>query len=198
MGPDADLNHTQISKFSKRDADAYVLYESQLLRFCELMDALLDTPPPEISSGGHSVTDKLNKSVFWAQFLRRALLLGQKDMVDLMDLLVSPASKVLNNWFETDVLKATLATDAVIGTMASVHTPGSGYVLLHHVMGETDGDRGVWSYVEGGMGAVSSAISNAAIEAGAHIFTNTEVTGSIISKDSGAINGVCSSSETLG
>ncbi|KAF6147133.1 hypothetical protein GIB67_036852 [Kingdonia uniflora] len=58
---------------------------------------------------------------------------------------------------------------------ASPHTPGSGYVLLHHVMGETDGDRGVWSYVEGGMGAVSFAISNAATEAGAHIVTNVEV-----------------------
>ncbi|KAF6144176.1 hypothetical protein GIB67_004849, partial [Kingdonia uniflora] len=58
---------------------------------------------------------------------------------------------------------------------ASPHTPGSGYVLLHHLMGETDGDRGVWSYVEGGMGAVSLAISNVATEAGAHIVIDTEV-----------------------
>ncbi|KAF6172950.1 hypothetical protein GIB67_006326 [Kingdonia uniflora] len=58
---------------------------------------------------------------------------------------------------------------------ASPHTPGSGYVLLHHVMGETDGDRGVWSYVEGGMGAVSLAISNAATEACAQIVTDAEV-----------------------
>jgi phytoene dehydrogenase-like protein len=64
-----------------------------------------------------------------------------------MDLLLAPASKVLNNWFESDVLKASLATDAVIGSTASVHTPGSGYVLLHHVMGETDGEKGIWSYV---------------------------------------------------
>ncbi|KAK2981592.1 hypothetical protein RJ640_011122 [Escallonia rubra] len=75
----------------------------------------------------------------------------------------------------TDVLKATLATDAVIGSTASTHTPGSGYVLLHHVMGETDGDRGIWSYVEGGMGSVSSAIGNAAREGGATIVTNAEV-----------------------
>ncbi|KAJ6990002.1 hypothetical protein NC653_018501 [Populus alba x Populus x berolinensis] len=108
---------------------------------------------------------------------------------DFMDLLLSPASKVLNKWFETDVLKATLATDAVIGSTASVHTPGSGYVLLHHVMGETDGERGIWSYVEGGMGSVSSAIANAARESGAHIVTSAEVSQLMI-KDSDTVNGV--------
>ncbi|KAF9620360.1 hypothetical protein IFM89_011095, partial [Coptis chinensis] len=185
----AALNHSQISKFSKRDADAYPRYESQLVKFCEFMDPLLDSPPPEalhhLLSYTDIVKDKLRKSAYWAHCLRQAFKLGQNDMVDFMDLLVAPASKVLNNWFETDVLKATLATDAVIGTMG--HTPGSGYVLLHHVMGETDGDRGIWSYVEGGMGAISLAISNAATEAGAYIVTNTECT---ISEDSGAINGV--------
>ncbi|KAF9620525.1 hypothetical protein IFM89_013146 [Coptis chinensis] len=194
LGPDAALNHSQISKFSKRDADAYPRYESQLVKFCEFMDPLLDSPPPEalhdFSSYTDIVKDKLYKSAYWARCLRQAFKLGQNDMVDFMDLLVAPASKVLNNWFETDVLKATLATDAVIGTMGSCHTPGSGYVLLHHVMGETDGDRGVWSYVEGGMGAISSAISNAATEAGAYIVTNTEVVQCTISEDSGAINGV--------
>ncbi|KAL5715263.1 hypothetical protein ACHQM5_017104 [Ranunculus cassubicifolius] len=194
LGPDQPLNRQQLEKFSIRDAQAYQRYESQLQRFCEFMDSLLDTPPPEtlqgVSSSTDSMKDRLHKSVFWARFLRQALTLGQSDMVDFMDLLVSPASKVLNNWFETDVLKAKLATDAVIGSMASVHTPGSGYVLLHHVMGETDGDRGVWSYVEGGMGAVSSAISNAATEAGAHILTNTEVSQLIIGEDSGAVDGV--------
>ncbi|KAH9711441.1 Amino oxidase domain-containing protein [Citrus sinensis] len=119
LGPDKQLNHSEISKFSERDADAFVR--------------------------------------------------------EFVDLLLSPASKVLNKWFETDVLKATLATDAVIGTMSSVHTPGSGYVLLHHVMGETDGNPGIWSYVEGGMGSVSMAISSAAREAGAHIVTRAEV-----------------------
>lgn len=87
------------------------------------------------------------------------------------------------------MLKATLGTDAVIGATGSVYTPGSGYVLLHHVMGETDGDRGVWSYVEGGMGSVSLAISNAAREAGAQIVTSAEVSQLMI-EDSGRVNGV--------
>ncbi|KAL5557288.1 hypothetical protein UlMin_039524, partial [Ulmus minor] len=193
LGPDKDLNYSEISKFSKRDADAYPRYENQLENFCKFMDPLLDSPPPESSQRDSSFKDrfkdKIHKSAFWTQLLRQAASLGQKDMVDFMDLLLSPASKVLNNWFETDVLKATLATDAVIGTTGSVHTPGSGYVLLHHVMGETDGDRGIWSYVEGGMGSVSSAIGNAAREAGAQIITNAEVK-QLLVEDSGGVNGV--------
>ncbi|KAJ9703457.1 hypothetical protein PVL29_004998 [Vitis rotundifolia] len=193
LGPNKDLNYSEISKFSKRDADAYPRYENQLENFCKLMDPLLDSPPPETMQGLSSFNDRIKnnvqKSVFWAHCLRSALSLGQKDLVDFMDLLLAPASKVLNNWFETDVLKATLATDAVIGTTGSVHTPGSGYVLLHHVMGETDGDRGIWSYVEGGMGSVSLAISKAAKEAGAHVVTSAEVSQLII-EDSGRVNGV--------
>ncbi|KAJ6740087.1 PHYTOENE DEHYDROGENASE [Salix purpurea] len=193
LGPDRELNHSEISKFSVNDANAYHRYEKQLEKFCKLMDPLLDSPPPETTQNGASsndrLKDKFRKSVFWASFMRQALSLGQKDLVDFMDLLLSPASKVLNKWFESDVLKATLATDAVIGSTASVHTPGSGYVLLHHMMGETDGDRGIWSYVEGGMGSVSSAIANAARESGAHIVTSAEVS-QLMVKDSGTVNGV--------
>ncbi|KAM7251754.1 hypothetical protein ACFE04_023637 [Oxalis oulophora] len=195
LGPDKELNHSEIAKFSQRDADAYPMYEQQLEKFCEFMDPLLDSAPPESSSSqgmtsfSDRLKDRVHKSAFWARILQQAASLGQKEMVDFMDLLLSPASKVLNNWFETDVLKATLGTDAVIGSMGSVHTPGSGYVLLHHVMGETDGDRGIWSYVEGGMGSVSMAIGNAAQEAGAHIVTSAEVSKLIIG-DSGAATGV--------
>ncbi|GAV68764.1 NAD_binding_8 domain-containing protein [Cephalotus follicularis] len=193
LGPNKELNHSQISKFSKRDADAYPRYEHQLENFCKFMDPLLDSPPPESSNSISSFNDRLKdgmqKAAFWSRCLQQAVSLGQKDMVDFVDLLLSPASKVLNNWFEADVLKATLATDAVIGTTATVHTPGNGYVLLHHVMGETDGDRGIWSHVEGGMGSVSVAIGNAAKEAGAHIITRAEVSQLII-EDSGAVKGV--------
>ncbi|XP_074592532.1 uncharacterized protein LOC141848403 [Curcuma longa] len=194
LGPDADFNHSEIAKFSKKDALSFPRYEEQLKKFCGFMDYLLDSPTPEISHDLSSlmcqVKDKLRKSTFWGHLLQQTVTLGQKDMLDFMDLLLSPASKVLNNWFETEILKATLATDAVIGTTASVHTPGSGYVLLHHVMGETDGERGVWSYVEGGMGAVSKALSNSACESGAHIMTNAEVEQVILDEATGMATGV--------
>ncbi|KVH92372.1 FAD dependent oxidoreductase [Cynara cardunculus var. scolymus] len=193
LGPDAELNHSEISKFSKRDADAYPRYENQLETFCKFMDPLIDSSPPEahqgVSSFNARLKHKLQKSEFWAHCLHQSVSMGQQGLVDFMDLLLSPASKVLNNWFESEVLKATLATDAVIGATASTHTPGSGYVLLHHVMGETDGDRGIWSYVEGGMGSVSLAIGNAAKEAGATIVTNAEVSKLMI-EDSGTVTGV--------
>ncbi|KAE9449710.1 hypothetical protein C3L33_18391, partial [Rhododendron williamsianum] len=104
LGPDKVLNHSEISKFSKRDADAYPRYEDQLEKFCEFIDPLLDLPTPETLQGVSSLRarmkNNLQKSEFWARCLRQAISLGQKDMVDLMDLLLSPASKVLNNWFE--------------------------------------------------------------------------------------------------
>ncbi|KAF3791661.1 Pyridine nucleotide-disulfide oxidoreductase domain-containing protein 2 [Nymphaea thermarum] len=181
LGPDEALNYSEISKFSRRDAIAYPRYEEQLQNFVRLMEHLLDSTPPELRRDVPTfvdhMTDKLKKSLFWCHFLKKVFKLGYGDAVDFVNLLVSPASRVLNNWFEVtgDVLKATLATDAVIGSMSSVCTPGSGYVLLHHVMGESDGDRGVWSYVEGGMGSISMAIGRAACEAGAHIVTNAEV-----------------------
>ncbi|KAL9461586.1 hypothetical protein AB3S75_004558 [Citrus x aurantiifolia] len=193
LGFDDQQNNSEISKFSKRDADTYPRYENELSKFCKIMDFLLDSPPPEALHGDLSfhdlLRDKMQKSVFWARCLRHVLSLGQKDLVDFMDILLSPTTKILNKWFENDVLKATVAADAITGSMASIHAPGSGYVLLHHVMGETDGDRNLWSHVEGGMGSVSLAISKAATKAGAHILVNTEVS-QIMIGDSGEVDGV--------
>uniref|UniRef100_A0ACD5WXE3 Uncharacterized protein n=1 Tax=Avena sativa TaxID=4498 RepID=A0ACD5WXE3_AVESA len=195
LGPDAELNRSEIGKFSKKDAEAYPRYEEQLEKFCKLMDFVIDSPTPELRQLYHAsmvdrMRDKVDKSVFWSKLLGIVMQQGQKDMVNFFDLLLSPASKILNNWFEGDVLKATLATDAVIGTMAGVNTPGSGYVLLHHIMGETGGQRGVWAYVEGGMGSVSSAISKAALEAGVQIVTNAEVSQVTVDKTTGKVQGV--------
>ncbi|EXB37230.1 hypothetical protein L484_020289 [Morus notabilis] len=193
LGLNDENDHLEISKFSKLDADTYPRYESQLHKFCEFMDFLLDSSPPETLHGDSSLKNQLKgkwqNSVFWASFLKHALSLGQKDVVEFLGVLLSPTSKILNNWFESDVLKGTLAADAIIGSMVSIHTSGSGYVLLHHVMGETDGARNIWSHVEGGMGSVSLAISNAAKEAGVHIVTDAEVSELMID-DSGTVDGV--------
>ncbi|KAJ8770718.1 hypothetical protein K2173_021365 [Erythroxylum novogranatense] len=193
LGPNEEDNRLEISKFSKRDAEAYPRYENQLNKFCELMNFLLDSPTPEVlhdrPAAISRLKDKYQKSVYWSRCLRHVLSLGQKDMVDFVELLLSPTAKVLNKWFEGDLLKATLAADATIGSMTSILMPGSGYVLLHHVMGETDGERNVWSHVEGGMGSISLSISRAAKEAGAHIITNAEVY-EVVADDSGIVKGV--------
>ena len=96
---------------------------------------------------------------------------GQK----AVEILTGAATPILDRWFESEQLKVTLATDAIIGAMASPSMPGTAYVLFHHVMGECDGVRGVWGYVRGGMGGISNAIAAAAREKGAEIRTNAEV-----------------------
>lgn len=179
MGPDTALNRAQIGKFSKHDAEVYPLYEEMLEQFCKVLDPIMDEGPPELRGDGDSLIKRIHQGFsnvsFWSKFIPRCTMVGQRKMMDLVEFLVAPASKVLDSWFESDILKATLATDAAIGSMASIHSPGSGYVLLHHVMGETNGARGIWSYVEGGMGAVSTALGKAAMEFGATLVTNVEV-----------------------
>ncbi|NXD14723.1 PYRD2 protein, partial [Nothocercus nigrocapillus] len=91
--------------------------------------------------------------------------------------------QVLDQWFESEPLKATLATDAVIGAMASPQSPGSGYVLLHHAMGALEGRRGAWGYVAGGMGALSQAIARAAATHRAHVFAGKPVSRVLLGPD---------------
>jgi phytoene dehydrogenase-like protein len=85
------------------------------------------------------------------------------------------AADFLDQWFETDVLKATMSASGIIGTFLGIRSPGTAYVLLHHYMGEVDGQIGAWGFARGGMGSVSKAIAAAATEAGAEIRTSAEV-----------------------
>jgi phytoene dehydrogenase-like protein len=81
----------------------------------------------------------------------------------------------LNKWFESDILIATLATDAIIGSMTSPYIQGSSYVLLHHIMGSIEGHEGSWAYVKGGMGAISEALAKSAREKGVEIICNSDI-----------------------
>ena len=96
---------------------------------------------------------------------------GQK----AIEILTGAANPILDRWFESEEVKTTISTDAIIGAFATPSMPGTAYVLFHHVMGECDGVRGVWGYVRGGMGALSNAIASAAKERGAEIKVNAPV-----------------------
>jgi phytoene dehydrogenase-like protein len=100
----------------------------------------------------------------------------RQSILPFYDLLTAPASQFLNKWFESDILKATLATDAIIGSMTSPYAQGSSYVLLHHIMGSIEGHEGSWAYVRGGMGAITQALAKSAEEKGVKIFTDSEIT----------------------
>ena len=96
-------------------------------------------------------------------------------MGEAIEVLTGAARPILDRWFESEELKATIATDAIIGAFMAPSMPGTAYVLFHHVMGETNGKRGVWSYVKGGMGGLTQAIASAAKDLGVEIRTEAEV-----------------------
>ncbi|KAM5140895.1 pyridine nucleotide-disulfide oxidoreductase domain-containing protein 2 [Mantella aurantiaca] len=175
LGADMVKNQQQIAQFSKKDAEAYPKYEHFMNRLVSAIDPLLDAPPVDTTAIFQGSLLQRVKSLKNLQPLVKAGITLGSQFPKYYEVLTGPISKILDQWFESEPLKCTLATDAVIGAMASPSTPGSGYVLLHHVMGELDGKKGSWGYVEGGMGMVSNAIAKAAVEAGAEIFTDKVV-----------------------
>ncbi|XP_072026882.1 pyridine nucleotide-disulfide oxidoreductase domain-containing protein 2-like [Amphiura filiformis] len=165
----------QIAQFSKRDAEMYIKYEEKMGAMAEALGPLLDSPPLDVTAvAGGRARDIINNLGALKSVVKAGGMLG-KNIAPFYELLTAPMIKILDRWFESEPLKATLATDSVIGAMVTPDTPGSGYVLLHHVMGEIEGIKGGWGYVEGGMGAVSGSIAKAAMEHGATILTEKPV-----------------------
>ncbi len=110
---------------------------------------------------------------FWAGAFKD---LSGEDKYNQVQLMTMSAIDFLDQWFETDVLKATMSASGIIGTFLGVRSPGTAYVLLHHYMGEIDGAFRAWGFARGGTGAISNAIADAAREAGAEIKTQAGVT----------------------
>jgi phytoene dehydrogenase-like protein len=167
LGPDADLNRREIAKFSARDAENYPRYEAMLERVADVIEPTLTQTPPNLIRPGLRDLWSLLK-------LGRAFRGLGTASSEAAEILTGPARTILDRWFESEELKSTLATDAVIGAMAAPSMPGTAYVLFHHVMGETNGRRGVWGYVRGGMGGLTQALAKAAVELGAEIRCDAE------------------------
>ncbi len=165
MGPEPGLNQREISRFSTRDAERFPRYETLLERVAQSLEPALSSPAPDLLPLPSTWRERgLGKrlrdgKIGWN--LYRALGALGSDLPEAIELLTGAARPILDRWFESDVLKATLATDAIIGAFAPISAPGSAYVLLHHVMGEAGGARGVWGYVQGGMGALATSLAAA-------------------------------------
>jgi phytoene dehydrogenase-like protein len=162
LGRDPAASSREIARFSPRDAARYPDWERFLGRLSRSLEPLLDAPPPDPA---HPRLRDLGVALRVAA----RLLPLRGDLAEAAALLLGPARAVLERWFESEPLRSTLATDAVIGAWAAPSTPGTGYVLLHHVMGAIGGARGVWCYVEGGMGQLAAALASAACDAGVEI-----------------------------
>src|SRR5690606_6632933 len=111
-----------------------------------------------------------------------------EELPEAVEILTGAARPILDRWFESDILKATLATDAIIGAFTSISSPGSAYVLLHHVMGEAGGARGVWGYVRGGMGALSDSLAKVGEQLGVDVRREAPV--AAINEAHGRVTGV--------
>uniref|UniRef100_A0A671VYB4 Pyridine nucleotide-disulfide oxidoreductase domain-containing protein 2 n=1 Tax=Sparus aurata TaxID=8175 RepID=A0A671VYB4_SPAAU len=189
LGADLAMNQMEIGKFSQKDAQAFSEFIAYLDKLAGAIHPLLDAPPidiPGVTAGS------LRKRLAAAKTLRPIIKCGEflgVNIPDFYEIVTAPIMKILNRWFESEPLRATLATDAVIGAMTSPSNPGSGYVLLHHVMGELEKEKGAWGYVEGGMGGVSQAIASSARSRGVDIFTEKDVEQVLVDSD-GAAKGV--------
>ena len=173
LGADPTLCHREIAKFSMQDAVEYPRYNAFLGRVAEVLEPVLSQSAPDplplpaewrrIGMGKRLRDGKK----LWS--LYRALGELGAELPPAVELLTGAARPILDRWFESDVLKATLATDAIIGAFLSISSPGSAYVLLHHVMGEAGGARGVWGYVEGGMGGLAASLDAACHDLGVDV-----------------------------
>src|SRR5579862_2333683 len=169
MWQDRDQTLAEIAKFSRRDAAAFAAYEDYLERLSQVVEGLLLTTPPEFPPQG------LGDFVDYLKLAAKMRGLSPKEIVGLVKIFTQSAVEFLDEWFESDEFKVTLATDAVIGANGGPRSPGTAYILLHHVMGSVGGHRGLWGFVRGGMGAVSEAIAASARSRGVEIRTNASV-----------------------
>ncbi|MER9594125.1 NAD(P)/FAD-dependent oxidoreductase [Mesorhizobium sp. M0244] len=158
----------EIRRFSQRDAERYRAFEAEIEIAADMIrDTLLETPP----NLGGGFGDLLSLIKMGNRF-RKLSTLQQETFVKLMTMSIAD---YLNEWFECDPLKGHLAWDCVVGNMVSPYHPGSAYLLIHHVIGETNGKKGVWGHARGGMGAITQAMARSAEAKGAEIRVNSPV-----------------------
>jgi phytoene dehydrogenase-like protein len=159
----------EIARHSRVDAEAYDEYGRAMVDMARFVKPILNMTPPDPTS----LEPRGLKDLLF--LVRRFQALPDADQYNQIQLMTMSAVDFLDQWFETDVLKATMAASGIIGTFLGVRSPGTAYVLLHHYMGEIDGAFRSWGLSRGGTGAISDAIAAAAREAGAEIRLQTPV-----------------------
>jgi phytoene dehydrogenase-like protein len=168
LGRDAAENDAAIAKHSTKDVAAYHAYHARLDRLVDLLRKMLGVTAPNVGGG---IRDILAAAGL-GNDVRKLGLEGQRDLVDFFG---KSAGEILDVWFESPLLKGMLGFDAITGFYGSPYTPGSAYVLLHHVFGEANGVKGAWGHAIGGMGAITEAMAKACAEAGVDVRTNAPV-----------------------
>ncbi|WP_300619916.1 NAD(P)/FAD-dependent oxidoreductase [Dokdonella sp.] len=190
----AGRTREEVAKFSRRDADALPEYERRLDAIADVLRALALEPPPNVSDGGW--LKALPELVRAGKLGKRLGALDATLRNDLLDLFTISAAEYLDRFFESEPIKAVLGFDGVVGNYASPWTPGSAYVLLHHVFGEVNGVKGAWGHAIGGMGAITQAMAKSAMAAGVEIRTGCGVR-EVVVEGGRAVGVVTSASDTM-
>ena len=166
---DGEIGHLELKRLSAHDADSMHRFQADLTRYSQLIrKTLLRTPPDPASMRPRDISEMLFLAKeFWK--------LGEREIYEYVRFFTMSAAEFLEDYFENDMIKAAMASPGIIGTALGVYSPGSAYILLHHVMGDVDGNIGAWGLARGGMGAISNAIAGALQEHGGEIRTNAGV-----------------------
>ena len=162
LGGGTERTQKEFARFSQKDADAYPAYDAALERVAQVLRDLALKTPPNVGGGLRALMSGAAQG--WP--LSR---LGIDAQRDLLDVFTKSARDFLDGWYEDDHVKSAFAFDAVVGNYAGVSTPGSAYVLLHHVFGEVNGKYGAWGHSVGGMGAITQAMARACEDVGVEI-----------------------------
>lgn len=171
----------EFAKFSQADADALPAYYAMLDGVAGVLRDLALKIPPNAGGGAASLLAAVQQG-------GRLVRMPIERQRDVLDLFTKSARSFLDGWFESEAVKAAFGFDAVVGNFASPDTPGSAYVLLHHVFGEVNGNKGAWGHAVGGMGAITQAMRGACEDLGVEILTEAPVARLLV--EQGAVRGV--------
>jgi phytoene dehydrogenase-like protein len=184
----------EVAKFSAKDAARLDEYGNRLGVVADVLrDLVLETPPNATEGSWRTALPELLRA---AQVGGRLRKLDMSMRRELLSLFATSAGDYLDGWFESDPIKAAYGFDGIVGNYASPYTPGSAYVLLHHVFGEVNGKRGAWGHAVGGMGAITQAMAKSAQARGAIIRVSTPVREVLVEGDR-AVGVITDDGETI-
>ena len=168
LGGGLERTQREFARFSAHDAEVLPAYYAMLEGVADILRDLALETPPNLGGGLDTLVSGLKQG-------RRLGKLPLDRQRDVLDLFTKSARQLLDGWFESEAVKAAFGFDAIVGNYASPDTPGSAYVLLHHVFGEVNGKKGAWGHAVGGMGAITRAMAEACRDAGVEIVTDAPV-----------------------
>ena len=168
LGPDMAATQLELARFSARDAGRLPAYYQTIENVAAVLREMVLKTPPNVGGGFADLARALDLGL-------RLRKLDTPARRDLLDLFTKSAGELLDDWFESDAVKAAFGFDSVVGNFASPYTPGSAYVLMHHAFGEVNGKRGTWGHARGGMGAITQAMAAEARLRGVEISTESAV-----------------------